>query len=161
PYGIHTIPAAATNARRIEAGLLLAGTDFDSSVTPFDAGLGALVDLEKTDFIGKAALKRAQRSRRTWGLRCPDGIARHGDTIALEGNTLGRICSSAWSPYLECGVAIVRLDTSSTGPGTTVQVECTDGLTRPAEICELPMYDTAGDIPRGRRTDIPEIPVSR
>ncbi|MEJ2604664.1 MAG: aminomethyltransferase family protein [Gammaproteobacteria bacterium] len=158
PYGIHTIPAAATNARRIEAGLLLAGTDFDSSVTPFEAGLGALVDLEKPDFIGKSALTRAEQSRRTWGLRCPDGIARHDAKIAFGGKPVGRVCSSAWSPYLECGVAIVRLGTSSIGPGTPLHVDCTDGITRLAQLCELPMYDRAGEIPRGKRTDIPEIP---
>jgi glycine cleavage system aminomethyltransferase T len=158
PHGIHTIPAAATNARRIEAGLLFSGADFDGGVTPFTAGLGALVDLEKGDFIGRAALAEADRNRLTWGLQCAGGVARHGDTLFLDGESAGRVCSSAWSPFLRRGVAIVRLVDPQSGPGTTVQVECVDGHTRDAEICELPMYDRAGEIPRGRRTDIPAIP---
>ena len=159
-YGIHTIPAAATNARRIEAGLLFAGTDFDDSVTPFAAGLGALVSLEKADFIGKAALAEADKRRRTWGLQCAGGVARQGDALSHNGKSAGRVCSSAWSPYLQRGVAIVRLTDPELGPGTKLRVECVDGRTRDGEVCELPMYDRAGDIPRGKCTDIPDIPGS-
>lgn len=158
PHGIHTIPAAATNARRIEAGLLFSGTDFDCRVTPFAAGLGAFVDLGKADFIGMAALVRADKRRRTWGLQCAGNVARRGDTVFLNGESVGHVCSSAWSPYLQCGVAIVRLDDPDIGPGAELQVECVDGDTCGGEICELPMYDRAGEIARGIRTDIPEIP---
>ena len=158
PYNIHTIPAAATNARRIEAGLLFSGTDFDDTVTPFAAGLGAMVDLDKADFIGKAALAQADKSRRTWGLQCAGGIPRQGDTVSLNGEPAGRVCSCAWSPYLQCGIAIVRLNDPSPEPGTELQVECQDGDTRDCEVCELPMYDRDGDIPRGKCTEIPEIP---
>ena len=158
PHGIHTIPAAATNARRIEGGLLFSGTDFDDSVTPFAAGLGAFVDLEKSDFIGRSALAQADKHRRTWGLQCAGGVARHGNALSLSGEPAGRVCSSAWSPYLQRGVAIVRLTDPQLGPGTALQVECVDGLVRDAEVCELPMYDTAGAIPRGKCTDIPAIP---
>ncbi|MEX2366293.1 MAG: glycine cleavage T C-terminal barrel domain-containing protein, partial [Pseudohongiellaceae bacterium] len=159
PHGIHTIPASATNARRIEAGLLFSGTDFDDSVTPYAAGFGTLVDLAKPDFVGKAALTQADKSRRTWGLQCAGGVARHGDSLFLNGGRAGRVCSSAWSPYLQRGVAIVRLEDSKLGPGTELQVECVDGLTRDAEVCDLPMYDRAGEIPRGKCTVIPAIPA--
>lgn len=159
-YGIHTIPAAATNARRIEAGLLFAGTDFGANVTPFAAGLGGLVDLDKTDFVGKAALAKADKRRLTWGLQVPDGVARHGDTVFHAGQLAGRVCSSAWSPYLQRGVAIVRLTDPRLGPGGLLRVECGDGQTREGTLCELPMYDPAGDIARGKCTEIPEIPVS-
>ncbi len=160
PYGIHTIPAAATNARRIEAGLLLSGTDFDHSVTPFAAGLETFVDLSKTDFVGMAALNNAAIGKRTWGLKCLDGVPRHGATLLLGGESVGRVCSSASSPYLQCGIAIVRLKDPEFVPGTLLLVECSDGITRTGEVCELPMYDRNREIPRGKRTDIPEIPRS-
>ncbi|MCB1740542.1 MAG: aminomethyltransferase family protein [Gammaproteobacteria bacterium] len=154
-YGIHTIPAAATNARRIEGGLLFSGTDFDDSVTPFAAGLGAMVDLEKPDFIGKASLARADKRCRTWGLQSEGGVPRHGDSLLRDGESAGRVLSSAWSPYLDRGVAIVRLKSSTHGPGSRLQVECMDGQTRDAQVCELPMYDRAREIPRGKREMIP------
>lgn len=158
PYGIHTIPATATNARRIEAGLLFSGTDFDESVTPFAAGLGAFVDLDKRDFIGMAALTQADKRSRTWGLQCADGVAQRGDTLFRNGELAGRVCSSGWSPYLQRGIAIVRLMDPTLGPGTELRVECVDGHTHDGELCELPMYDRAGEIPRGKCTDIPAIP---
>lgn len=160
-HGIHTIPAVATNARRIEAGLQFSGTDFDDSVTPFAAGLGAFVDLDKPDFIGKSALARADKGRRTWGLQCPGGIPRRGETLSLDGKPAGRVCSSAWSPFLNRGTAIVRLADARHGPGDELRVECNDGRARDAVICELPMYDRPGDIPRGKCTTIPEIPERR
>lgn len=155
PHGIHTIPAAATNARRIEAGLLFAGTDFDESVTPFTAGLGQFVDLAKGDFIGAAALAQADQSRRTWGLQCAGGVIRHGETLFIDGECVGRVCSRAWSPYLRCGVGIVRLEDRELGPGIELSVECDDGSICDAVVCELPMYDRSGEIARGKREDIP------
>jgi aminomethyltransferase len=158
-HGMHTIPAAAINARRIEAGLLFSGADFDESVTPFAAGLGAFVDLEKADFIGKTALARADPRRLTWGLKCAGGVARRGETLSFNGESAGRVCSSAWSPYLQCGVSIVRLKDPVLQPGAVVRVECVDDHARDGEICKLPMYDPAGDIPRGKCMDIPAIPA--
>ena len=159
-HDIHTVPAAVTNIRRIEGGFLFSGTDFDSSVTPFAAGLGALVNLKKPDFIGKKALLAADQRNRTWGMRCPGGVARHGDRLFLDGQSAGRVCSSAWSPFLRCGVAIVRVTNPQLGPGDELHVECADGRLRPAELCRLPLYDRDGDIPRGKQTAIPEIPAA-
>jgi aminomethyltransferase len=153
------MPAEVTNARRIEGGLLFSGTDFDDSVTPFEAGLGSLVDFDKGDFIGREALSVADQRNRTWGLRCASGTARHGETLTIGGASAGRVTSSAWSPYLQCGVALVRLNDPEQGPGTVLDVECTDGQTHEADVCELPLYDRAGDIPRGRATELPEIPA--
>ncbi len=157
-YGIHTTPAEVTNARRIEGGLLFSGTDFDETVTPFAAGFGRLVDFDKGDFIGREALGTVDRRNRTWGLTCAGGIPRHGDTVRIDGAKAGRITSSAWSPTLQCGVAFARMDDPDAGPGTAVEVECSDGETRAGELCELPFYDRAGDIPRGRATELPAIP---
>jgi len=162
PFGLQ--PVAVGGARRIEAGLLNAGSDFDETVTPFAAGLGAMVDLDKPDFIGKAALEKADKRSRTWGLRVSDGvvggIARIGNTLRRDGQPAGRVCSSAWSPFQRCGVAIVRLDDPDLGAGTALEVECGDGRTRKGEICDLPMYDKDREIPRGKRVDIPERPKS-
>ncbi|MGM0583302.1 MAG: aminomethyltransferase family protein [Pseudomonadota bacterium] len=155
PWGM--TPVAVGGARRIEAGLLNAGSDFDATVTPFAAGLGGMVDLDKDDFIGRAALQAGDRRCRTWGLRVPGGVAAIGRGLTRDGVPAGRVCSTAWSPFQQCGVAIVRLDDPDLGPGTALDVACHDGPVRPAEICELPMYDRDRRIPRGRVVDIPEI----
>lgn len=156
PFGM--IPVAVGGARRIEAGLLNAGSDFDATVTPFAAGLGGMVDLDKPDFIGRSALREADRRCRTWGLRVPGAVARLGDCLTANGEPAGRVCSTAWSPFQQCGVAIVRLNDPGEGPGTPVDVACRDGGVRPAELCGLPMYDPDRKIPRGLIVDIPERP---
>lgn len=152
------LPVAVGGARRIEAGLLNAGSDFDETVTPFAAGLGAMVDLDKPDFIGKAALANTDQRSRTFGLRVAGGVARIGRTLGPNGSQAGRVCSSAWSPFQACGVAIVRLDDPALTAGTELDVLCTDAQTRTATVCDLPMYDEERLIPRGKLVDIPPRP---
>ena len=64
--------------RRIEAGLLSAGQDFDKNTNPFAVGLGKFVDLNKKDFIGKQALSIIEKKCRTWGLRVKENVAMKG-----------------------------------------------------------------------------------
>jgi len=161
-FGMIITSSGVFRARRIEAGLLNAGSDFDGTTTPFVAGLGGFVDFDKGDFIGRAALLDADRSCRTWGLRTTGGVADLGDTVfvsdgSVDGRPVGRVCSSGWSPFQHCGVAIVRMDDTTFGPGASVEVECADGEIRPGELCALPMYDAERLIPRGKLVDIPEV----
>lgn len=155
PYEM--LPVAVGGARRIEAGLLNAGSDFDETVTPFAAGLGAMVDLQKQDFIGRTALQNGDKRRRTWGLRVPGGVARIGYGLNKDGVLAGRVCSTAWSPFQQCGVAIVRLDDPNLGPGTVFGVVCHDSEVRASQTCDLPMYDRDRLIPRGKVVDIPGV----
>ncbi len=155
PFGMLPVPAEGFRARRIEAGLYNAGADFDDATTPFAAGLGHMVDLEKGDFSGKTALEKADKGRRTWGLRVREGVARRGRTVLQDDETIGLVSSSGWSPFQECGVAIVRLDDPSIGPGTILEVVCNDGVNRTGEICDTPMYDQKREIPRGKVVAVP------
>ena len=144
--------------RRIEAGLLSAGQDFNNKTDPFSVGLGKFVDLEKDNFIGKEALKNSNKKCRTWGLRVEKGTAMKGKNLKINGKIVGEITSSTWSPYQVCGVGIVRMQNNNMGPGTVVDVNCTNGKIQKGELCELPMYDPNGDIVRGKNKEIPNKP---
>ena len=144
--------------RRIEAGLLSAGQDFTNKTDPFSVGLGKFVDLEKDNFIGKEALKNSNKKCRTWGLRVEKGTAMKGKNLKINGKIVGEITSSTWSPYQVCGVGIVRMQNNNMGPGTVVDVNCTNGKIQKGELCELPMYDQNGDIVRGKNKKIPNKP---
>ena len=144
--------------RRIEAGLLSAGQDFTNKTDPFSVGLGRFVDLEKDNFIGKEALKNSNKKCRTWGLRVEKGTAMKGKNLKINGKIVGEITSSTWSPYQVCGVGIVRMQNNNMGPGTVVDVNCTNGKIQKGELCELPMYDQNGDIVRGKNKKIPNKP---
>jgi aminomethyltransferase len=157
PFDMTPTSADAFRTRRIEAGLLNAGSDFDETTTPFAAGLGHMVDFDKGDFCGREALLEADQRCRTWGLRTDGGVAQIGRTLKLNGIDAGIVCSSAWSPFQLCGVALVRLDDPDIRSGTALEVACTDSVIRPAQTCTTPMYDEKREIPRGLKVDIPRV----
>ena len=109
------------------------------------------------DWPRRVQLRAGRGGREGSPRRVPGEVALLGDTLGLNGAPAGRVCSSAWSPFQQCGVAIVRLHDPDLGPGTMLEVQCTDGETRRAIVCDTPMYDENREIPRGQCVDIPEI----
>ena len=156
PLGMILTATPGFRSRRIEAGLLSAGADFDYTTTPFTVGLGRYIDFNKGDFIGREALLKADKQSRCWGIRVEDGIALSGRHLEKNGVIRGRVTSSSWSPYQECGIGIVLLDEPNGKPGNSFQIRCNDGEMHLAEICDLPMYDENREIVRGRKIDIPQ-----
>ena len=159
-FGILLTGTPVFRARRIEAGLLNAGSDFGAETTPFEAGLGGFVEFDDRDFVGRKALEAADKSCRTWGMRVTGGVAQLGRVMTIDGRPVGRVCSSGYSPYQGCGVCIVRMDDPAQDPGTQVDVLCADGSTQTGELCTLPMYDADRLIPRGKLVDIPTSPIA-
>lgn len=155
PFDMVPTGSVAFRTRRIEAGLLSAGSDFNASDTPFCAGLGQFVDLEKNNFIGKDALVAADKRQTIWGLQVDQGVAALGRTLTRDGLSVGTVCSSGWSPFQRCGVAIVQLDDPNLEPGAVLQATCGDGTIQTARVCETPMYDAKREIPRGLLVDVP------
>ena len=144
--------------RRIEAGLLSAGQDFTNKTDPYSVGLGRFIDIDKESFIGKEALQKSDKECRTWGIRVEKGTAIKGKNLKINGKIVGEVTSSTWSPYQVCGVGIVHMQDSNLGPGTVLEVNCTNGEIQKGELCELPMYDPKGEIVRGKNKDIPKEP---
>ena len=142
--------------RRIEAAIMDNGTDMDSSMTPFDAGLGHFVDLDRDDdFIGKAALAAAPRQPRFFGLVAP-GITPHAGTIvSYDCLHSGLVTAGAWSPYLGTGIAYVRFRQADDWVGRTVSLELRDGSRHKGAVVALPFYDREKLIPRGLANEIP------
>ena len=144
--------------RRIEAGLLSAGQDFTNKTNPYSVGLGRFVDIDKENFIGKEALLKANKKCLTWGIRVDGGTAIRGKSLKINSKVVGEVTSSTWSPYQVCGVGIVHMQDSNYGPGTVLDVDCTNGKIHKGELCKLPMYDTKGEIVRGINKDVPKEP---
>jgi len=144
-------------ARRIEAGLL-SHTDFGEMTTPFEAGLGHFINMDKANFVGRAALEKSNKQSRTYGMRVQASIPDRGRSLTIGGKTIGTVTSSSWSPFQQCGVAIVRLDDTEIAADSDLEVTCIDGQVHSAQLCSLPMYDQQGDIVRGKNTVIPEGP---
>ena len=155
-YGMELFGLDAMNIRRIEAGILNAGADFNQSTTPYAAGLGRFVDTDKADFIGKAALQTADKGRRSHGIKCADGEPLIAGSVQIDGTRVGVVTAGATSPFFGHGIGIALMDSTEHGPGTKVEVFCKDGSLHAGMLVELPMYNQACEIPRGKRIDIPE-----
>jgi aminomethyltransferase len=154
PFGIGLLGLDSMHIRRIEAGILNAGSDFDHSTSPYDVGLDRFVDEDKADFIGKAALADAPREARLTGLYCA-AEPHIGGEIMVGDSVSGRITAGAVSPYLQRGIGIGRMDKAGFSEGDAVRIRCIDGELRDGELATLPLYDKEAEIPRGKRVDIP------
>ncbi len=156
PFSMDIFGLDAMNIRRIEAGILNAGSDFSTATTPYDVHLGRFVDEDKGHFIGKTALANAPREPRLHGLKCLAGAPLIAAPVEKNGQRIGHVTAGAVSPYLGHGIGYALLDTPQQSPGDTVIVGCQDGSMQVAELVDLPFYDTLAEIPRGKRVEIPE-----
>ncbi|MGH7855715.1 MAG: glycine cleavage system aminomethyltransferase GcvT [Candidatus Binatia bacterium] len=143
PKGLVPVGLGARDTLRLEKGLMLYGNDIDSTTTPFEAGLGWVVKLDKGEFIGRQALLRQQRdgvSRRLVGLEMRDGaIARHGYPILRDGKPTGTVTSGTKSPALGRGIALGYVETAASAVGTLLEIEIR-GRLHPAAVVKLPFY---------------------
>ena len=156
PFGMTVCGLDSMDIRRIEAGILNNISDMDETMNPYQAGLGVFVDMRKDDFIGKATLANADKGLLLHGLQCDAGEPYSGGEVMSGETVIGRVTAAAWSPFLKCGTAIIRLGDAKDVDASNVTVRTRDGKMSAARIVALPMYDTDKAIPRGIDQTIPE-----
>jgi aminomethyltransferase len=155
PHGMVFGSISSMEIRRMEAAILDNLTDFDMTMTPFQAGLGAFVDLDKPDFIGREALLEADRRTLLHGVKCKSASPDIGSEVLDGEQKVGRVTGGAWSPCLDCGIGYVRFDEPGDWIGKTLLLETHESANVPCEIVELPFYDAQKRIPRGLERSIP------
>ena len=149
PYGMQFSSAESMGIRRLEAGILDNGTDIDRSMTPYQAGVGAFVELEKIGFVGRDALLNADCGRLLFGLTCSGTVPSAGLAVLDADHTVGRMTAGAWTPYLNTGIGFVRFDHHGEWLGQKLTLCARDGGRHDCEIVSLPFYDPEKKIPRG------------
>ena len=142
PGGLPAAGLASRDTLRLEAGMPLYGNELGPDLTPYEAGLGRVVRLDKPgDFVGRDALAaRAAEGprRRLIGLRGGSRrVPRHGYPVLAGGRLAGVVTSGAPSPTLGQPIALAYVEIAATGP-FEVDVR---GQNEPAELTELPFYD--------------------
>jgi aminomethyltransferase len=167
----------ALDMLRIEAGMVLLDADFHSAsdamfevekTSPYELGLGWMVNLKKDHFVGQEALRREKaRGPAT----CTVGL--EVDVLALEKvfaqysmplqlpyqswidaipvysdedqrAHIGRATSGTWSPIVKKYVVIARVKPQYAKPGTRIYLEQTVEARRfaiPATVVEMPFFD--------------------
>jgi len=134
----------ARDTLRLEAGMPLYGNELDLDTTPYEAGLGRVVKLDKPgDFVGRAALEKVARdgpARKLVGLIVEGrGIARHGHPVWVGDRRTGVVTSGTQSPTLGVPIAMAYVAPGDAEPGTVVDVEIRAARV-PARVVALPFY---------------------
>lgn len=146
-HGLTPMGMAALDMLRIEAGLVFAGHEFDDQTDPCEAGIGFVIDRKKDeDFVGKHAIEKRMNApqRQLVGLEFTGNeLVGHGDGVYVGRAKIGIVTSATRSPILKKSIAMARLTTEFSGPGTEVEVGKLDGHQRrlPATVTSLPFYD--------------------
>jgi aminomethyltransferase len=174
-YGLLPAGMVALDIARVEAGLLLIEIDYISSQkalteerksSPFEAGLGWTVALDKGPFIGRRALLAEKKAGPKWSLvgldvnwphleklfalhDLPPMIPPRTDRTAvplynMNGRQVGQVTSRTFSPILKKYIALATVESSYDKPGTQLQVEVTVEFTRQkgqAVVTKTPFFN--------------------
>ena len=174
PFDIHAAGMLALDVARVEAGLLLIDVDFNSSkkalieaqkYTPYEMGLGRLVQVDKRPFVGRGPLADEQRhgsARQIVGLEVswpaieqlydelgmPPQIAATASRVAVpvykNGRQVGRATTTTWSPVLKKLIALATIAAPHFAEGMALEFEVTVEAVRhrvPATVVKTPFFN--------------------
>ncbi len=126
-YDVRPLGLEALAMVRVEAGFILPGDDFnpaDSTVraghdrSPFELGLGWLVNFDKPYFTGKKALlaEKQKPTARQMVKLVVEGNKLPVDSFLFDrknGKRVGTIKAYTWSPILKANLAFAEIDTKN------------------------------------------------
>jgi aminomethyltransferase len=174
PFDIRPAGMLALDVARVEAGLLLIDVDFHSSkkaliasqkYSPFEMGLGRLVQLDKQPFVGRQALIAEHHrgpARQIVGLeidwpsveklyedlRMPPQMSAAASRVAVpvyrNGRQVGRATTTTWSPVAKKLIALATVDRPHFADGTALEFEVTVEAVRhrvPARVVKTPFFN--------------------
>ena len=164
-HGIRPVGTNALNIARIEAGFIITNMDFvpadlalraDRVRSPFEAGLGWMVDFDKGHFNGrKALLEEKIKGTSRWalvGLDIEGNVpAEHSLIYHAKTREVGHITAAVWSPTTKRNVALAMLQRPyDTEKSQDLWVEIYASrelqfhkLMMRARVCERPFFNPA------------------
>lgn len=149
PFGVE-----AQRVLRLEKAHIIISQDTDAMSDPLSAELGALVKMDKPDFLGKRSLARVQKDgskQRLIGFKMtrpqvvpPEGlqIVRPGAGGKLE--IIGHVTSSRFSPTLGEAIGLGWLPASMAQAGTPFTIRM-NGRLEEARVHHGAFYDPQGE----------------
>jgi aminomethyltransferase len=155
PFGMEFSASRAMTIRRIEGGIFGNLTDIDTSMTPFEAGLGFFVNMDKSDFIGKDSLKEKDKRPCLFGLTCEKVVPAAGSKVILKNQIVGYVTAGVPSPTLQIGIGYVRFYEPDSWVGQDLLLELPGGYFYEAKVVNLPFIDLEKKIVRGLDRTIP------
>jgi 4-methylaminobutanoate oxidase (formaldehyde-forming) len=145
-HGLVACGYKAIDSLRLEKGYRVWGSDITPDETPFEAGLGFAVKLDKDDFLGRdALLERSQPTRRLVCLLLDDArsVALGSEPVRIDGEIVGRVTSGGYGYTVERSIAYAYVPAAAALAGTPVQVEIF-GEWVVGEVANEPLFDPSG-----------------
>jgi 4-methylaminobutanoate oxidase (formaldehyde-forming) len=141
----------AIDSLRLEKGYRVWGSDITPEDTPYEAGLGFAVKLDKGDFVGREALVGAEEPERR--LVClvldePRAVALGSEPVRIDGELVGRVTSGGYGYTVERSIAYAYVPARHAEPGRAVEVEIF-GEGVGGKVAPEPLFDPAGERLRG------------
>lgn len=126
-FDIKPTGLGARDTLRLEYAFRLYGNDMDENINVLEAGLGWITKLDKGDFTGSEALKKAKADglkRKVVGFIIDDRlIARHGAEIYSGDKKVGVVTSGNISPMLNKNIGLALLDEGYNKIGTDIEID--------------------------------------
>ena len=146
PHGLVAGGYKAIDSLRLEKGYRVWGADITPEDTPFEAGLGFAVKLDKGDFVGREALASRDDPERL--LRCltledPRAIALGSEPVRVGDDPVGRVTSGGYGYTVEKSIAYAYLPAEH-DVGTEIAVEIF-GEWVPGVVSAEPLFDPTGE----------------
>jgi glycine cleavage system aminomethyltransferase T/glycine/D-amino acid oxidase-like deaminating enzyme len=136
----------AIDSLRLEKGYRVWGADITPEDTPFEAGLGFAVKLDKGNFIGRealASLSEPTRSLRCLALQDPRAIALGSEPVQVDGELVGRVTSGGYGYTVGKSIAYAYLPAEH-AVGTEVAVEIFGDWVQ-GTVAREPLFDPKGE----------------
>lgn len=143
--GIKPIGLGARDTLRVEACYSLYGHELNESISPFEAGTGFVVKMDKEDFIGKSALEKIKESYEyhTVAFELLDkGVPRQGYEVMSEGKFVGKVTSGTMSPTFKKGIGLACVQ-KSINAGSEIHINIR-GRPYKALVVKRPIYNFRG-----------------
>jgi 4-methylaminobutanoate oxidase (formaldehyde-forming) len=139
----------AIDSLRLEKGYRVWGVDMTPEVTPYQAGLGFAVKLDKGDFIGREALLAQKERGVELALAClvledPLSVALGEEPVKVDGRIVGRVTSGGYGYSVGRSIAYAYVPVGEAAAGRPVEVEIF-GRWVPGEIAREPLFDPQGE----------------
>ncbi len=149
PHGLVACGYRAIDALRLEKGYRVWSSDITPEETPYEAGLGFAVRLDKgSEFIGRDALMAAKAAGPKKRLRClvlddPRSVALGNEPVRIGGHIVGRVTSGGYGFAVEKSIAYAYLPPDSGAIGTRGEVDIF-GEWIGFEVAREPLWDPDG-----------------
>lgn len=148
PHGLKPCGLGARDTLRLEMCYPLNGSDLSPDHTPLEAGLSFFVDLEKPEFIGRAALLKQKQEgvkRRLVPFRMKEKSPppRAHYAVHKNSNKIAEITSGSLSPSLNIGIGMAYIPAEYARINEEIDIDIR-GRLFPAVIAKKPLHRKEG-----------------